>query len=111
QVSIFDLQYCDNLTCAWDPTAFQASLTGLTMVNYGTATGGAAGDLTNLYFCGGCAAPCAAPNQTMTYAGIWVIMGVPRPAWTWSVPIATPLVFNTDPCNAKGGCTPSCGTT
>jgi len=106
QVAIFDLAYCDSATCAWDPTAFQASLTGLTMVNYGSATGGPGGDLTNLYFCGGCTAACTAPNQTMTYAGIWTILGVPRPVWTWAV--GTPLVFNTDPCNTKGGCASPC---
>ncbi len=104
QVAVFDLVYCDSVTCAWNPpTSYQGSLVGLTMVNYGTATGGAGGDLSALYFCGGCTAPCAAPNQTMTYAGIWNISGTPRPTWTWAS--AVPLVFNANPCvNCAGLC-------
>jgi uncharacterized repeat protein (TIGR01451 family) len=104
KVSQFDLIYCDSATCPW---GFDGSLVGLTVLNYGSATGGAGGDLANLYFCGGCGAACAAPTQTMTYAGMWTVQGVPYPAWTWNSGGA-PLVFNSDPCNAKGGCVPAC---
>ncbi len=106
QVAIFDAVYCDSTICAWSLTAYQASITGLTIMNYGTATGGAAGDLTGMYFCGGCTAGCTVPTQTLTYAGIWNVGGTPYPAWTWSSVV--PLVFNTDPCNTKGGCATAC---
>src|ERR1041384_3412341 len=40
QVAIFDAVYCDSATCTWSLTAYQASLVGLTIMNYGSATGG-----------------------------------------------------------------------
>lgn len=104
RVASFNLVYCDALTCPW---GFDGSITGMTILNYGTATGGAAGDLTGLYWCGGCAAACTTPNQTMTYAGLWTIGAKTYPAWTWDSGGA-PLVFNANPCDAKAGCATAC---
>ncbi len=71
----FDLWLCDTAVCTFGATE---TVTGLTIVNYGTAQGGT--DLAALYWginCGG------SPNTgiiPMTYAGVWGGM----PAWTWA---------------------------
>ncbi len=82
----FDVFICDDTTCAPDTNC---PITGLTVWNYGTATGGAAGDLTRVLFnlvCGG-----TNSVQTLTYAGVWIdSTATARPAWTWggSIPWA-----------------------
>ncbi|MEK7767384.1 MAG: hypothetical protein AAB368_14235, partial [bacterium] len=74
-----------------------ASLTGITIFNYGTASnpglGGAVGDLAGVYWQLECGAGTIA-MRTMTYAGLWVVGGSTYPAWTWAGPVALP----NDPC-------------
>jgi uncharacterized repeat protein (TIGR01451 family) len=73
------------------PTCLASSLKALTLVNYGTATGGPTGDIRDAYFiyeCGGT----KTAGATMTYAGVWG----GKPAWTWAGTIALP----NDPCTA-----------
>ncbi len=102
-VTDFDLQFCDTTTC---PGYADGDITGLTIFNYGTATGGGAGDLGNVYVCFGCSRSsggACTPTYTLTYAGVWTVGVNNYPAWTWDP--ATPVVLNTDPCNGgPGGC-------
>ncbi len=89
--SSFVIGECDDLTCGC-PTS---SITGLTMMNYGTASGGAAGDIKAMYFqliCGGTNSGLV----TMTYAGVWTIGIQTYPCWTW----AGAIPFGTDPTTA-----------
>jgi uncharacterized repeat protein (TIGR01451 family) len=102
-ITAFDMVYCDAVTCLGYE---QGDLAGLTILNYGTATGGATGDLTNMYFYVFCTAWGAKSPlvQTMTYAGVWTVGGTPYPAWTWEP--AVPWVFANDPCGKN--CTADC---
>ena len=108
KVAIYDLSYCDALTCAGYN---DADIAGITLVNYGNANGTT--DITAVYFCIECTGACNAPTETLTYAGIWTVDGVPYPAWTWT-PAIFPYIFNPDPCDAGAGgkgcnapCTPA----
>lgn len=102
-VADFDLLYCDCTTCAG---YCDADMSGLTIVNYGSAVGGAGGDISNMYVCFGCSRSsggACTPQYTLTYAGIWTLGSNVVPAWTWDP--ATPVVLNSDPCNGgPGGC-------
>jgi len=106
QVEIVDfgLSFCDSTTCAGYS---DGDITGLTILNYGTAVGGAGGDISNLYLCFGCGGSGGActPAYTMTYAGVWNVGGYSYAAWTW-VPAPPPLVLSGDPCatTGPGGC-------
>jgi len=76
-----------DLYCLQTPCA-NGNITGVTIVNFGTATGGAAGDLTQMsfmYCCWGGKTPCTA-LQNMTYVGAWG----GQPAWTWAGNLALP---------------------
>jgi len=80
--SSFWVWECDDTTCS---TCTASNLTGVTIVNMGTATGGAAGDITGVYwnyFCGAGATPVTA----LTYAGNWG----GSPVWTWAGSIPVP---------------------
>ncbi|MEK7765613.1 MAG: hypothetical protein AAB368_05190, partial [bacterium] len=96
-VAIFNLEWCDAATC---PGSTDATIEGLTLINYGNATGGAAGDITGMYACFDCytapgpCTPASASAATLTFAGVWNVDGSPRQAWTWegSIPLAA------DPC-------------
>ena len=72
---------CDDVTCSLCKTS---EFTGLTILNYGSATGGAAGDLTGMYFQFVCGSKTNVGPVTMTYAGSWSA----RAAWTWAGSIA-----------------------
>ena len=93
----FTIEVCDDLACAPDTNC---PITGLTIWNYGTASGGPASDITAVYF----NLVCGTTNgwATLTYAGAWEdSSAISRPAWTWSGSIP----WAADPNNAKGGCT------
>ena len=81
-VSSFWVWECDDTTCT---TCTSAAFTGITIVNLGTASGGAAGDITGVYWDYECGAGGTAVTA-LTYAGVWG--GVP--AWTWAGSIAFP---------------------
>jgi len=86
----FELWVQDDIT---DVTCTDGPIAGVTILNYGTATGGAAGDLTNVYF----AVECGSTNTamyTLTFAGNWNIGGPLYPAWTW----AGSVPWVADPC-------------
>jgi len=92
----FMLYECDDVTCASCATS---NLTGVTIMNYGTATGGVTGDLTGMYL----SYVCGTQNSAvfaMTYAGVWTVGAGNHPTWTW----AGTLVLSTDPCDTKNGC-------
>ena len=100
EVVDFDTVWCDAAGC---PGFNDATIQGLTIMNYGTAVGGT--DIKGVYTCFGCSrasAGACTPTQTLTYAGQWLVNGTDlRAAWTWS----GPLLLNADPCNAgPGGC-------
>ena len=95
----FSLQECDDITCAFCATS---SLTGLTIANYGTATGSATGDITNVYFNYVCGTVTTAVTA-MTYAGVWDLGGPVVPVWTWAGTLAIPG----DPCDTDCYCWPS----
>src|SRR6185436_10395603 len=103
-VSDFDILFDDSTQC---PGCSGGDINGLTIVNYGTAVGGAGGDISAMYVCFGCSrssgGACSA-QYTLTYAGLWNLgSNVNIPAWTWD-PGAT-VVLNADPCNGgPGGC-------
>ncbi len=99
--SSFSLFECDDVTCAW---CLASSITGITMLNYGTATGGPGKDITGMYF----KLLCGTTNTAifpMTYAGNWTVPTGTFPAWTWGGAIP----WTADPGDAKNGCggTPS----
>ncbi len=103
EVTDFDILFEDSTTC---PGCSDGDITGLTIVNYGTAVGGAAGDIKNVYVCFGCSRSsggACTPAYTLTYAGIWNLGSNTVPAWTWDP--AAPVILNADPCNGgPGGC-------
>jgi uncharacterized repeat protein (TIGR01451 family) len=105
QTTIFDLVYgdCTVMCVGW----CAGDITGVTLVNYGTANGTT--DITGVYFCTDCTTACTTPNQTMTYAGVWDMgQGISYPAWTWSGAV----IIANDPCDPPGagskGCTVTC---
>jgi len=92
----FMIYECDDLTC---PGCAVSSLTSMTMLNYGTATGGGAGDIKAMYF----NIVCGSQNTalaTMTFAGNWNMGSGTYPAWTWAGAIPNSV----DPCDTKNGC-------
>ncbi|MEK7474425.1 MAG: hypothetical protein AAB152_02220 [Candidatus Coatesbacteria bacterium] len=92
----FMLYECDDLLC---PGCTASNLTGVTMFNYGTATGSATGDVTGLYFSYVCGTQTSVV-YAMTYAGVWTVGASNLPAWTW----AGSLAISSDPCDTKNGC-------
>ena len=72
------LDECDDAVCTWCTTS---NLTGVTIMNYGTATGS---DLTRMFFEINCGKTSLV--QTLTYAGVWAA----KPAWTWAGTLALP---------------------
>ena len=95
--SSFSLLECDDTLCDW---CLDSIITGVTMLNYGTATGGPGKDIVGMYFkilCG----DTDTAIQTMTWAGDWTIGTDTWPAWTWGGSI--PWVV--DPNDTKNGCT------
>ncbi len=102
-VTSFDFWCCEYSIC---PTEPEGDLAGVTIVNYGTAVGGANGDITDMYFHVFCSAwgDSSIELMTMTYAGIWLVGGESRPAWTWE---SNPTyMFADDPCDKD--CTDDC---
>jgi len=93
----FLIDDCDPTICAWG--CADDSIRGLTILNYGTASGGAAGDIRNVYF----SVVCGSKNNfgpfQMTFAGNWLTGVSPGalPAWTW----AGSVVIN-QACNGPG---------
>ncbi len=97
-----DLDKCPN---TGDPDCTESRIVGITIMNFGTASGGATGDIRNVYFrivCGTNVVP-NTTTFTMTYAGIWPAGIENFPTWTWSGAIT----LNGDPCG--GGPEPGCG--
>jgi len=91
----FSLSICDDVTCSWGTNG---PIVGITIMNYGSATGGPGADITGLYF----QLVCDATNPgilPMTYAGDWIVGGPAYPAWTW----AGSIPWGGDPCAAPGG--------
>ena len=96
----FMLEECDDVVCSW---CASSSLSGLTIVNYGTASGGAAGDITGMYFNYVCGTKGVTAIVTMTFAGNWDVGGPVLPAWTWAGNLALP----NDPCGTDCYCWPN----
>ena len=92
----FMIYECDDLTCPFCPTS---SIKGVTIYNYGTATGGGTGDITGLYYSYVCNGQISA-LQTLSYAGVWSVGAGNYPAWTW----AGTLALTQDPCDPTNGC-------
>ncbi|MEK7766109.1 MAG: hypothetical protein AAB368_07710, partial [bacterium] len=69
-------------------------MTPVVVVNFGTASGGPAGDLTGMTLRLICGAKTDSGMLAMTYAGVWTVGGAPRPAWTW----AGSIPWGADPC-------------
>jgi hypothetical protein len=94
--SSIDVVVGDDITESWCPNG---PIVGVTMVNYGTATGGAVNDITGMYFYLTCG-DTNAGTFTMTFAGNWNIGGPVYPAWTW----AGNIPWIADPYDTKNGC-------
>ena len=98
--SYFIITECDDVTCSW---CTAGPLTGLTILNYGTASGGPAGDIRNVYFRITCPNKTDSGIVTMAYAGDWTVPSGIHPAWTWAGSVG----WGADPCaapGATGGC-------
>ncbi len=92
----FAILECADATC---PACANHSFRGLTVLNYGSATGGAGGDITGLSFWIKCGTKTIDTGYLpMTFAGNWVVGGPAYPAWTW----AGNEAFGADACNC--GC-------
>ncbi len=74
-VAEFNLTVCTDGVCPGTPNC---NITGVTVYNYGDATG--LTDLSAMYFNMSCGK--TSVWQTMTYAGVWA-GAVNHPAWTW----------------------------
>jgi len=85
---------CDDITCSG---CTASSLRGVTITNYGTATGGAGGDITGLYFRYYCGS--ASAEMALAFAGNWG----GQPTWTWAGTYNLP----SDPCGTNCWCWPS----
>jgi len=92
----FMIEDCDDTICT---TCLTSNISGVTIYNYGTATGGATGDITGLFFNYACGAQTSA-IYTLTYVGMWNVGAGNYPVWTWAGSIA----LSTDPCDTKNGC-------
>jgi len=95
-VGAFTIYECDDTTCNW---CTDSAIVGVTILNYGTATGGAGGDITGAYFAISCGSKTNSAITGMTYAGVWTIGPDTYPAWTWSGSIT---LANGDPCGNLG---------
>ncbi len=103
EVVDWGVQVCDDAAgCLFAPNA---TISGVTIFNYGTANGTT--DITGMYLCWACSngtGSACTPSMTMTYAGVWTVGGMPYPAWTWTPP-TPPLSLDFDPCNVfSSGC-------
>jgi uncharacterized repeat protein (TIGR01451 family) len=90
-ISTFTIQVCDDAVCGCP----SGPITGLTILNYGTASGGAAGDIGNLY----AEIRCFSKTDNwigLAYAGVWG----GRAAWTW----AGSAAWGADPCGDTCAC-------
>jgi len=94
-VANFSIWECDDGTCWWSPDCI---FKGLTVVNYGSAKGGAGGDIATLSFQIRCAGKSDSGVLAMTYAGIYQQSTGNFPAWTW----AGSSPFGDDPCTWCG---------
>jgi len=94
-VGAFTISECDDTTCAF---CTSSSIVGVTIYNYGTATGGPGGDITGAYFLISCGSKTVTAVTPMTYAGVWNVGGFPYPAWTW----AGSITYGGDPCGNVG---------
>ncbi|MEK7476459.1 MAG: DUF11 domain-containing protein [Candidatus Coatesbacteria bacterium] len=92
--AFFDLTICDDVTC---PFCTAGDIQSVTLFNYGSASGGAGGDISGVYF----NLFCGKTNAwgTLTYAGVWTVGASNYPAWTWVGPIA----WAADPGSACAG--------
>ncbi len=99
-VTAFSIWECDDLTCS---TCINGTIAGLTIFNYGSATGGAGGDLTSVYFKIDCGDNLMA-LQTMVYRGIWTVGAFTGPAWTWSGSLAWTVDSCRTPTQSPDGC-------
>ena len=80
-ITAFSILMCEDAVC---PGCASGPITGITLVNYGTATGGAGGDIANLYSWLSCGSKTYNSGMlNMTWAGTWDVGGTPYPAWTW----------------------------
>ncbi|MEK7477596.1 MAG: hypothetical protein AAB152_18395 [Candidatus Coatesbacteria bacterium] len=96
--AVFTLDDCDATICTWCTTD---QIVGLTVLNYGTASGGGTGDIRGVYFDVVCGSKTNIAVQTMTWAGNWTIGVQSFPAWTWG---GGPLVMS-NVCDAPSwGC-------
>jgi len=81
----FFVEICSDIDCPAPDD--NCPITGLTIWNYGTASGGPTGDITAVYFHVVCGK--ADVWNTLTYQGVWVDeSSTSHPAWTWSGSIA-----------------------
>ncbi|MEK7474913.1 MAG: hypothetical protein AAB152_04670 [Candidatus Coatesbacteria bacterium] len=94
-VGAFTIYEGDDTTYAWCSTS---SIVGVTIFNYGTATGGATGDLTGAYFAISCGSKTNLGITALTYAGLWTVGVDSFPAWTWS----GNFLIAGDPCSNLG---------
>jgi hypothetical protein len=93
----FELWEMDDTSASW---CTDGPIVGVTILNYGNATGGAGGDLTNVYFSIYCGSTNSAVT-VMTFAGNWNVGGPVYPVWTW----AGSMPWAADPCAAPAtGC-------
>jgi len=94
------VQYADD--GAWGN--LDIPIVGVTMLNYGTATGsapGGGGDIQGMYFEIKCGSKTSIGPLAMTYAGDWTIGAQTYPAWTW----AGTAAWGGNPCDGPGfGC-------
>ncbi len=99
EAAVFDTLWCSSFEC---PGLTDATIVGLTILNYGTASGGPGGDIAAMYACFDCSSaigPCrpgSPSGVTLNYAGVWNVMGSDRHAWTWA---GSPLALSADPCS------------
>jgi len=100
EVTVFDTEWCGSGAC---PGATDGTFRGVTLVNYGTATGGLGGDITGVYMCFYCTRSTAdcSPAQTLAYVGLWGGQHV----WTWSGSVT----LDDDPCSGGPGHCATCG--
>ena len=78
----FTIFECDDGGAAC-PTCSTSAIVGVTILNHGTATGGAAGDIADVYFQIVWGPATDSGTLTPTYAGDWDVNAVTYPAWTW----------------------------
>ncbi len=92
-VGRFTLGECDDDVCLTCP---DGGIAAITVLNFGTASGGAGGDVAAMYFRVNCGKTDTGP-VAMTYAGIYRHDDGDFPAWTWAGP---PIMYAEDPCKA-----------